>query len=60
VKNNYTSKKAGKNMSIRLGDDAPNFPAQTTQGEINFHEYPGSSQVILFSLFLYSNVGKFA
>ncbi|MBA2620913.1 MAG: hypothetical protein H0U87_06910 [Acidobacteria bacterium] len=47
-------------MSIRLGDDAPNFPAQTTQGEINFHEYPGSSQVILFSLFLYSNVGKFA
>lgn len=36
-------------MSIRLGDEAPNFTAQTTFGEINFHEYLGSSWGVLFS-----------
>lgn len=36
-------------MSLRLGDTAPNFTAQTTQGEIDFYEYLGDSWGILFS-----------
>jgi alkyl hydroperoxide reductase subunit AhpC len=36
-------------MSIRLGDEAPNFTAQTTEGEINFHDYLGDSWGVLFS-----------
>lgn len=36
-------------MALRLGDIAPNFKAQTTQGEIDFHEWAGDSWVILFS-----------
>jgi alkyl hydroperoxide reductase subunit AhpC len=36
-------------MSLRLGDSAPNFTAQTTQGEIDFYEYLGDSWGILFS-----------
>jgi alkyl hydroperoxide reductase subunit AhpC len=36
-------------MSLRLGDDAPNFKAQTTAGEIDFYEYLGNSWGILFS-----------
>ena len=35
--------------TIRLGDEAPNFTAQTTEGEINFHEWLGGSWGILFS-----------
>ncbi len=38
-----------KNMSLRLGDAAPNFTAKTTIGEINFYEYLGDSWGILFS-----------
>jgi thioredoxin-dependent peroxiredoxin len=36
-------------MSLRLGDTVPNFTAQTTEGEINFHEYLGESWGVLFS-----------
>jgi thioredoxin-dependent peroxiredoxin len=36
-------------MSLRLGDIAPNFKAQTTQGEIDFYNYLGDSWGILFS-----------
>lgn len=36
-------------MSLRLGDSAPNFTVQTTQGERNFYEYLGDSWGILFS-----------
>ena len=36
-------------MGLHLGDIAPNFRAQTTAGEIDFHEYLGDSWGILFS-----------
>jgi alkyl hydroperoxide reductase subunit AhpC len=36
-------------MAIRLGDEAPNFTAETTQGTINFHEWLGDSWGVLFS-----------
>lgn len=36
-------------MAIRLGDKAPNFKAQTTEGEIDFYEWAGDSWVVLFS-----------
>ncbi len=35
--------------TIRLGDEAPNFTAQSTEGEINFHEWLGDGWGILFS-----------
>jgi alkyl hydroperoxide reductase subunit AhpC len=36
-------------MSLRLGDIAPNFQAQTSIGEIDFYEYLGTSWGVLFS-----------
>lgn len=36
-------------MSLRLGDIAPDFEADTTQGHIQFHEWLGSSWGMLFS-----------
>ncbi|SFW49332.1 Alkyl hydroperoxide reductase subunit AhpC (peroxiredoxin) [Sinomicrobium oceani] len=35
--------------TIRLGDKAPNFKAQTSEGEIDFYEYLGDGWGILFS-----------
>jgi thioredoxin-dependent peroxiredoxin len=36
-------------MSLRLGDIAPNFTVNTTQGTIDFHEWLGDSWGLLFS-----------
>ncbi|MDE0145874.1 MAG: peroxiredoxin [Nitrospira sp.] len=36
-------------MALRLGDEAPNFTAETTAGTINFHEWLGDGWGILFS-----------
>lgn len=36
-------------MSIRLGDEAPDFVAETTAGKLSLHEYLGDSWGILFS-----------
>jgi alkyl hydroperoxide reductase subunit AhpC len=36
-------------MGIRLGDEAPNFTAETTEGTIDFHEWKAGSWAVLFS-----------
>lgn len=36
-------------MSLRLGDIAPDFTAESTEGTINFHEWLGNSWGVLFS-----------
>ena len=36
-------------MALRLGDEAPNFQAETTEGDINFHDWIGDGWAILFS-----------
>jgi len=35
--------------ALRLGDTAPDFTANTSEGEINFHEWLGESWGVLFS-----------
>jgi alkyl hydroperoxide reductase subunit AhpC len=37
------------NMAIRIGDQAPDFTAETTEGKINFHEWIGDRWAVLFS-----------
>jgi alkyl hydroperoxide reductase subunit AhpC len=36
-------------MSVRLGDQAPNFTAETTHGDIDFYDFVGDSWCVLFS-----------
>lgn len=36
-------------MALRLGDIAPDFSAETSEGKINFHEYLGNGWGVLFS-----------
>lgn len=36
-------------MSIKLGDTAPNFDAESSLGKLNFYEYLGDSWGVLFS-----------
>ncbi len=36
-------------MSLRLGDEAPDFTAETTDGTLHFHQWLGSSWGVLFS-----------
>ena len=36
-------------MSVRIGDEAPNFTAETTEGTITFHDWIGDGYAVLFS-----------
>jgi len=36
-------------MALTIGDSAPDFEAETTEGTINFHDWAGDSWVVLFS-----------
>ena len=36
-------------MALHIGDEAPNFTAETTEGRIDFHEWIGDGWAILFS-----------
>jgi alkyl hydroperoxide reductase subunit AhpC len=36
-------------MALQLGDEAPDFTATSTEGELKFHEYLGDSWGVLFS-----------
>jgi alkyl hydroperoxide reductase subunit AhpC len=43
------SREQESDMALQLGDDAPNFTAETTAGEIDFHAYLGDGWGVLFS-----------
>ncbi len=36
-------------MSLQLGDTAPDFEAETSEGKVHFHEWIGDSWAVLFS-----------
>ena len=36
-------------MALRIGDEAPNFTAQSTEGQIEFHKWIGDKWAVLFS-----------
>jgi alkyl hydroperoxide reductase subunit AhpC len=36
-------------MAVRLGDDAPDFTAETTEGTLNFYDWKGDDWAVLFS-----------
>ena len=36
-------------MAVRLGDDAPDFTAETTEGTVHFYDWKGDSWAVLFS-----------
>ncbi|WP_108882655.1 redoxin domain-containing protein [Anderseniella sp. Alg231-50] len=36
-------------MALQIGDTAPNFDAETTEGNINFYDWAGDSWVVIFS-----------
>ena len=36
-------------MALKIGDTAPDFEAETTEGKISFHDWIGDSWAVLFS-----------
>jgi hypothetical protein len=47
--NNTPVHDKGTSMTIRIGDIAPDFTAETTEGTIKFHDWIGNKWAILFS-----------
>ena len=45
----FSAPQAGSEKSVRLGDTAPNFTAETQQGPLNFYEWSKNSWVVLMS-----------
>src|SRR5437016_9665930 len=45
----HSHRQGGASMSLRLGDTAPDFTAESTEGPIRFHEWVGDKWAILFS-----------
>src|SRR6202163_2079464 len=46
----WMSQRRGRNvMALQIGDIAPDFEAQTTEGKIRFHDWIGGSWAVLFS-----------
>lgn len=45
----YSTFNAAEQPRIRIGSEAPNFVADTTEGKIDFHEYIGNQWIVLFS-----------
>src|SRR5256714_5819711 len=43
------SKPKERKKSMKIGDTAPDFEAETSQGRIRFHEWIGNSWAVLFS-----------
>src|SRR5215210_2588370 len=44
----WVARRGGK-MTLQIGDTAPDFEAETTEGRISFHDWIGDSWAVLFS-----------
>src|SRR5467141_4031911 len=44
-----TAERRGMHMTLAIGDTAPDFEANTTEGRIKFHDWVGNSWAVLFS-----------
>src|SRR5439155_10880350 len=44
-----TRQRKERTMGLSLGDTAPDFEAETTEGKIKFHDWIGDSWAVLFS-----------